>query len=311
MRCSVYLLVLGMFLRRLVTAVGMALLIVLITTALSRNLPGDACSALLADRASRETYAQCLRDQPSPFARFLYTFKRLGRGDLGISLRTGQPVLGEIRAQLPDTLKLAGMTLLLALPLGVAGGLWAAHLSTHWIGRALNWAAVALVAMPGFLLIFLLIAVLVSWLGLLPLLDGATTFKGMLLPLLALGLPNAALALRVMRGITIRELRRDYVRTARAKGLSQEIVLFRHVLRNLMPAMIGLANIMFLELLDGAILIEAMFSRPGLGRYTANAMRRHDYPALQGVVLVITVLTLGVNIAADSLRVWFIPQKRD
>lgn len=291
----------------LCSALGLMVLIILITAQLGARMPGDFCTVILSERSSASSLEQCRRQQPGTAARVAYTFRQFAHGSLGTSLISGQPVLGEILDRLPQTLLLAVLTLLFGLIGGIPLGLWAAYKQGHWLGRVINVAAVALLAMPGFLLIVLLSEFLAGELRIVRRLHDSHDPWSFVLPVLSLGLPVVALTLRVTRSITLRELQRDYVRTARAKGLSARAILLVHVGRNLAPGLLGLVTVLFLELLDGALLIEAVLSRPGLGNYTAKAMGRHDYPALQGVLLVVTALTFLVSQSAEALRVWMNP----
>ncbi|HYF65324.1 MAG TPA: ABC transporter permease [Herpetosiphonaceae bacterium] len=282
-------------------------LITLITAKLGATMPGDFCAVILSERSSASSLAQCKSQQPDVLERFAYTFRNLARGSLGTSLVSGQPVLGDILQRLPQTLILAALALLLGLIGGIPLGLWAAYRRGHWLARVINISAVALLAMPGFLLVVLLSELLAGELRIVRRLHDSDDPWSFVLPVLSLGLPIIALIMRVTRSITLRELARDYVRTARAKGLTAKTILLVHVARNLAPGLLGLVTILFLELIDGALLIEAMFSRPGLGNYTAKALSRHDYPALQGVLLIVTAITFVVIQSAESLRAWLNP----
>jgi ABC-type dipeptide/oligopeptide/nickel transport system permease component len=289
------------------SVLGLMILITLIMAKLGATMPGDFCTAILSERASASSLAQCHSQQPDVLGRFVYTFGHLARGSLGTSLISGQPVLGEILQRLPQTLVLAVLALALGLIGGIPLGLWTAYRRGHWLARVINISAVALLAMPGFLLVVLLSELFAGQLRIVRRLHDSDDPWSFVLPVLSLGLPIIALTMRVTRSITLGELARDYVRTARAKGLAAKTILLVHVARNLAPGLLGLITVLFLELIDGALLIEAMFSRPGLGNYTAKALSRHDYPALQGVLLVVTALTFVVIQSAESLRGWLNP----
>jgi peptide/nickel transport system permease protein len=297
------------FCRFIAAATIFVLLLVIITGHLGAAVPGDFCAVVMPDRSSAASLAACRQHQPSAWQRAEYTLRNLARGSLGTSLISGQPVLTEVFSRLPPTLTIAVGTLALSTLVGVPLGLWIAYKRHTPEGILFNWLAIGLLAMPGFLLAVLLSDLLAGHFQLLRRLYDSEDPWRFTLPILSLSLPTIAEIMRVTRNTTIRELQHDYVRTGRAKGLGPGALLFRHVWRNVMPGLLGLLTIIMLGLIDGAILIEVFLSHPGLGTYTAAALRTHDYPALQGVLLVIAALTYTIGQSAEGVRRWLVHEQ--
>lgn len=285
-----------------------------------RLIPGDVVQLLLGTEASQQQIETLRRvfglDRPLP-VQFADWFSHIIRGDFGTSLRTGRPVLPDIVARFGVTLQLtlAAMliALLVAIPLGVA--------SAARPGRAVDAAArlLALVGLsiPGFWLATVLIlffSLQLRWLPPIgfvsPLDQPALGLQTLLLPAIALGTALAAFVMRMVRSSLLEVLNQDYIRTARAKGLRDENVLYGHALKNAFIPVLTVIGIQIGHLLGGAVIIEEIFSFPGMGRYLLNGIYQRDYPVVQGAVLFIALIFSLVNLLVDVLYAWFDPRIR-
>jgi peptide/nickel transport system permease protein len=300
----------------LAARVGHALLVLLgvalLVFALLHLTPGDPVEALLGESAAsadREALRHALGlDAPltTQLARYL---GGLAHGDLGISLYSQQAVADMIAERLPATLGLACAALLIALviaaPLGMAA---AAQPNSHW-DRATLALVLAGGALPGFVLGPLLMLIFALQLGWFPI-SGADEPGAWVLPAVTLALGMAALLARMLRASLLETLHEDYIKTARAKGLAPHTVLLRHALRNALLPVITLLALQLGTLLAGAVIVETLFSWPGLGQLTVEAIQRRDYPVVQGCVLVISTGYVLVNLLAEWAYAWADPRLR-
>jgi peptide/nickel transport system permease protein len=231
---------------------------------------------------------------------------KVARGDLGASLRTGRPVGRDLAGRFPVTIELAGMGLVVAVAIGLPIGILAALQR----GRVADYLATAFVllglSVPSFWLAVLLILLFALRLGWLP----PTGFHGldeglvlnlrhMLLPALSLGLILAAASTRIVRSSLLEVLGRHFIRTARAKGLAESAVVLRHALRNALIPVVTVIGLQFGTLLGGTVIIEQIFSLPGIGRYALEGINLRDYPIVQGAVLAIALSFTLVNLLVD------------
>jgi peptide/nickel transport system permease protein len=283
----------------LVVVLGVATLVFL----LLHLAPGDPVEAMLGETASGADRA-ALRaelglDAPLPvqYARYLEGLATL---DLGTSLHTRAPVAQAIAARLPHTALLAGaalgLALLLALPLGLYGALRAGSR----VETLTSVAAVLGMSVPSFVLGPLLMMVFAVWLGWLPV-AAAGTPAGLVLPACTLGLVLAALLARMVRAAVREVLAEEYIRSARARGLPEARVLWRHALRNAALPVLTVIGMQLGALLGGAVITEIVFGWPGLGQLTIEAIQRRDYPLVQGCVLVVATSYVVVNRVTDLL----------
>jgi len=297
---------------RRVAALAVTLLFVsLLVFVVVRVLPGDPALVILGLEASPDSVARVRQalglDQPIPvqYARWV---GRALRGDLGRSIQYDLPVgtliLSRLTVTLPLTLLAAGFMIAAAIPLGV----FAATRHRRW-GDYLTMTLSQLgVAVPGFwagLLLILLFSVRLGWMqsgGF----DGWAAglwhgLRSLLLPAVALGLFQFAVLARTTRSALLEVLREEYVKTARAKGVAERTVLFRHALRNALIPIVTVAGIQLGQLLAGSIILESVFYLPGLGRLTLAAISARDLPVVQGVVLFVASMIVIVNAAVDIL----------
>jgi ABC-type dipeptide/oligopeptide/nickel transport system permease component len=263
--------------------------------------PGDPVQEMVGERADPETIARLRKelhlDEPLLKQFTLYTGGVL-RGDFGNSYITQRPIIQDIRERFPKTLLLAGSAMLLASILGITLGVLSARNPGGWFDRLGLGVAYLGISFPVYwvgLILILVFAVLLKWLP--P--SGYGGIKYLILPALALGSRSIAFLARVTRSSMLDVLGGDFVRTARAKGLKERVVVVRHALRNALIPIITVLGLDFGYYLTGSILTETIFSWPGLGRYVVNAITRRDLPAIQGSVLFLSVVFVLVNLLTD------------
>jgi ABC-type dipeptide/oligopeptide/nickel transport system permease component len=263
--------------------------------------PGDPVQEMVGERADPETIARLRKelhlDEPLLKQFTLYTGGVL-RGDFGNSYITQRPIIQDIRERFPKTLLLAGSAMLLASILGITLGVLSARNPGGWFDRLGLGIAYLGISFPVYwvgLILILVFAVILKWLP--P--SGYGGIKYLILPALALGSRSIAFLARVTRSSMLDVLGGDFVRTARAKGLKERVVVVRHALRNALIPIITVLGLDFGYYLTGSILTETIFSWPGLGRYVVNAITRRDLPAIQGSVLFLSVVFVLVNLLTD------------
>lgn len=269
-----------------------------------RIAPGDPLIALLGEEAQGMSRAALdeLRVQygfdRDPVSQYLSFLSGAVRGDLGESVRTGQPVLREIAVRLPATLQLAGAGMAIALVLGLSLGVLAAVYRRTFVDYLAVIVALAGVSIPVFwsgLILMLYFALELGWLPA----SGYGTWRHLVLPAVAIGFSSSAIIARVTRSSMIEVLRSDYIRTARAKGVPDRRVHMRHALRNAMLPIVTVVGLQFGGLLGGSVLTETVFAWPGLGRLVVDSIRAQDLPLVQGSVLFIAVVFILINLLVD------------
>ena len=288
-------------LRRLLLSIPTLFGVLVVAFLLLYVAPGDPVMAMVGERADEATIARLraeLRlDDPLP-VQFGHYLGGIVKGDLGKSYITNRPIRKDILERFPKTLQLAGAAMLLATVFGVTLGV----VSGRFPGSAIDRFGLAIaylgISFPVYwvgLLLILLFAVTLHWLP--P--SGFGGIRYLALPALALGMRSIAFLARMTRSAMLDALGADYVRTARAKGLSEFVVVSRHALRNAMIPIITVLGLDFGAYLTGSILTETIFSWPGLGRYVVNAIARRDLPAIQGSVLFLSAVFVLVNLITD------------
>lgn len=295
-------------LQRVIVAALTILGTIVLVFALVRVLPGDPALALLGDYApstSPEELAELRSslglDRPLPEQLVRYVVDVL-QGDLGTSFRTGQPVIAEIAANIPATLVLIAASLIVTLGVGIPAGIFAASHRNRPGDYLVMTGAMLALASPSFWFAILLIYVFAYGLGWFPTFGAGTgleAFRFLVLPAVAVGLRSAALVARMTRSTMLEVLGEDYVRTAHAKGLFERGILYGHALPNAALPIVTIIALDIAFLLSSAIVIEAVFARPGLGKLLVDAMIGRDYPVVQGTVLVFAVGVVIVNSIAD------------
>jgi ABC-type dipeptide/oligopeptide/nickel transport system permease component len=287
--------------RRLLLAIPTLVGVLVVVFALLYVAPGDPVLEMVGERADSATIARLRKelrlDEPLPNQFAHYAGGAL-RGDLGRSYITGRPILRDIRERFPKTLELAAAAMLLAAITGITIGVASAARPGGWFDRiamALTYVGISAPVYWVGLILILLFAVILRWLP--P--SGFGDVRYLVLPALALGSRSIAFLARMTRSAMLEVLGGDYIRTARAKGLRERVVLTRHALRNALIPVITVLGLDFGYYLTGSILTETIFSWPGLGRYVVNAISRRDLPAIQGSVLFLSVVFVLVNLITD------------
>lgn len=302
--------------RRVVSLVPVWLGISVLAFALSLLVPGDAVRQTLQqqgiDAPSAEQVAAMRRelglDQPPP-VRYVRWLGDAVRGDLGTSFRTGEPVLLSLVERFPRTAQLALTAVLLGLALALPIGVVSAIHRERPLDHVSRIGALLGASIPSFWLAYLLIIAFAVQLKLLPV-AGATTPQHLVLPALTLAVGAGATLTRLTRSAMLEELSHEYVRTARAKGLAEQVVIVAHALRNALIAIVTVTGIRLAALLGGAVIVETIFAWPGIGKYVVDSITARDYPTIQGFVLFTGTVVLLINLVVDLTYVWLDPRVR-
>jgi peptide/nickel transport system permease protein len=306
--------------KRLLVAVPTLLIISIFVFSLQKLLPGDPILAMAGEERDPQVL-EYLREKyrlndPVAYQYVAWLGSAL-RGDLGISLRTNQPVLLLIAQKLPPTIQLAVMAMAFAILVGVPMGILAAIRKNTVFDYVASIVALSGLSIPNFWLGIMLILLVSVQLGWLPasgyesiFIDPVKSIKTMLMPSFVLGTALAATLMRHTRSAMIGVLSSDYIRTARAKGLPERAVVLEHSFRNALLPIITLGALLFGELLAGAVLTEQIFTIPGFGKLIVDAVFNRDYAVVQGVVLCTAVGFILMNLIADILYVLLNPRMR-
>lgn len=305
--------------QRLLFSIPVFLGVVTIVFLVVRVLPGDPAQAALGDYASKEA-VEALREKmglndplPVQYVRFLTD---LLRGDLGKSMITSSPISDQIAHNLPYTLELTFTAILIGSALGIPIGVYTA---THrnrlpdYIGRVISLAGLSVPAFYLGILLILLFAVELKWLPAIGVGDGSDIedrVRHLILPALTLGLVMTASVARLSRSAMLNVLSQDYVRTARAKGLAEYVVLVRHALRSALIPIVSLTGVWAVSLIGDSVTTEIVFSRPGLGKMMVGAMLQRDYTALQSIMAIYTGFVVIINLITDLIYGFVDPRIR-
>ena len=288
-------------LKRLLIGVLVVLCVSLVIFGILQAMPGDPVELMTSPRVSQAKVAEIRArwglDQP-PVVQYFYWLGNVLTGNFGVSITTGQAVTYLIAQRLPYTLMLTGVAIVVEYAIAIPLGLFAAVHKDGPFDRAMNVIMVVLWTMPGFWLGVLLIMLFSIRLGALPI-SGYSGPVSMILPVLTLALPNLAQTFRLTRSEVLDVLDARYVKTATAKGLLRDKVLVRHVLRN---ALIPVTVTFFLSLpwlIGGAVVVENVFAWPGMGQLLWTGIQKQDFPIVQGIVFVISILTVICNLIGD------------
>jgi peptide/nickel transport system permease protein len=307
-------------LRRAAAAVPTLLVVSIVVFVLQQMLPGDAAEALAGEERDPQVIAYIRAhyhlDQPLPVRYALWVWALL-HGDFGESIRSHEPVLSLIATKLPVTVELAALAMAWALVIGIPMGVIAALRKGTVVDFLANAIGLSGYSIPHFwlgIMLILLVSVELGWLpasGYVSLAeDPLGNLRVMLMPSLVLGTNSAAVLMRHSRSAMIATLRTDYVRTARAKGLFERLVVLRHALRNALIPIITMGALQIGELLAGAVLTEQVFTIPGFGKLIVDGVFNRDFAVVQGVVLVTACAFILVNLLADLAYVLANPRIR-
>lgn len=327
--------------RRLAFMVLVLLGVSVITFLLSHVVPADPVAAALGDHATQHEVERVRHDlglDKPVLVQFGIYMKNLAQGDLGISIRDNQPVLQEIKTYLPATLELSTAAILVAILIGIPAGAISSVFKDRWQDQFTRVVSLVGVSLPVFYLALVLLGLFYNKLGWLPgpgqlgsYTDPPTPITGMVvldallegnwpavsdgllhlvLPAFVLGFYSAGTITRMTRSSMLEVLSRDYVRTARAKGLKERLVVVRHALRNAMIPTVTVIGLAYGSLLSGAVLTETIFSWPGIGRFATDSVVNLDIPAIMGVTLVAALIYSVANLVVDILYARLDPRIR-
>lgn len=275
--------------------------------------PGDPADIILGDQATRADKAMFRKehglDAPFVVQYFRYMKGIVTRGDLGTSYVTKQPVTREILQRFPTTCKLAAFSIVIAVIIGVSAGIISATRQYSLLDNVCRVVSMAGVSMPNFwlgMMLIILFAVVLKWLP--P--SGFSTPKHWILPAITIGANSAANIMRMTRSSMLEVIRQDYIRTARARGESERVVIWNHALKNALIPIITVIGLSFGRLLGGAVMTESIFSIAGLGKLMVDAIKVKNIPMIQGGVLFIAFVMVLLNLVVDVLYAYADPRIR-
>lgn len=305
---------------RLLQSIPVLILVSVISFGIMKLVPGDPAILIggpTATPAELDNIRKNLGlDQPFHVQMWRY-YAGLARGDLGTSLLLGKPVLEATLERVPVSLSIAVYSMVLTLLIGISCGIVAALNRNTWLDQAAMVFALIGVSLPNFWLGLMLIIVLSVQLGWLPTggyVPWQTDFVGWLktatMPAISLALLQVGLLARITRSTMLEVLRQDYIRTARAKGLPEVIVIAKHAFRNVMIPVVTVIGVIFSVLISGSVVVESVFSVPGIGSLLGSAVLRRDYPMIQGGLLLVAATLLMLNLLVDVLYAYFDPRVR-
>jgi peptide/nickel transport system permease protein len=306
--------------KRLLQLIPTLFFVSVIIFGLQRLLPGDPALAMAGEERDPAVLEQIRRqyrlDQPLP-VQYAAWVAGIVTGNLGESMRLKEPVFRLITQKFPVTMQLALMAIVISLTIGVTAGVVSAVWRNSWIDYAANIVALAGISTPNFWLGIMLIFLFSVNLGWLPASGYVSPFedfwqsvKTTILPAFVLGNSLAAVLMRHTRSAMLTALAADYVRTARAKGLPERVVILKHAMRNALTPVITLGALELGTLLSGAVLTEQVFSIPGFGKLIVDSVFNRDYPVVQGVVLITATAYILLNLIADVLYILVNPRLR-
>lgn len=293
--------------RRLLFSLVTLFLVASLVFVIVRVIPGDPAQTMLGDQASQEALA-ALRGRlglDRPIAvQYVAFLADVARGRWGLSMVSGRSVLGELMGVLPSTLELTLAALVLGAAIGMPLGVFAALKRNRLADYAIRVGSLAGISFPAFVSGLFLLLVFAIHVPLFPVINAggetlAQTLHQLVLPAVNLGLIVAAYVTRVMRSALLEVAQEDYVRTARAKGLAEHVVIWVHCLRNAVLPVVTFLGLYMGILIGSAVLTEIVFSRPGLGKLIVTALNQRDYTTLQGLVLAYTFMLIGINTLTD------------
>jgi peptide/nickel transport system permease protein len=298
--------------RRLLLLVPVLLGVSLASFGLLQLVPGDPALILAGEEATEETLARIRQehglDRALPVQYVVYLMNAV-RGNLGVSIQSRQPVATLIAQRFPFTLKLTCLAILVSAALGVVAGVIAATRRNSTLDLAALLGSLVGISLPIFwlgLLMILVFAVKLRWLPA----GGSGTAAHLVLPAVVLGAASSAVIARMTRASMLEVLRQDYVRTARAKGVAERLVVYRHALGNAMIPILTVFGLEFGYNLGGAVLTETVFSLPGAGRLIVEGIFARDYPVVQGAMLIVATTFVLVNLLTDVAYAFFDPRIR-
>ena len=286
--------------------------VLLLTFLLVHAVPGDPVEVMLGESASSADRTQLQADlgldKPIAF-QFASYLGKLAQGDFGVSIHSKKPIADLLAERLPATAKLALLALTIAISIGLPLGIIAALKFRHWPDKLATLLSLSISAMPHFWLGPMLMMVFALWLGLLPV-SGMESGTAIILPALTLGFGLAAILTRMTRASMLEVLHEDFIRTARAKGLTERTVILRHALRAALLPIVTVLGLQLGSLLAGTVITETVFAWDGIGRLLVESIEKRDYPVTQACVLVIALVYVLVNLVTDVIYTKIDPRVR-
>ena len=298
--------------KRLLGVVPVVFGVAFLTFLLVHAVPGDPVEVMLGESASSADRMQLQADlglnQPI-YVQFGVYLNKLAHGDLGVSIHSKKPIVDLLAERLPATAKLALLALSFAISIGLPLGIIAALKVNQWPDKLANLLSLSISAMPHFWMGPMLMMVFALWLGLLPV-SGMESGAAIILPALTLGFGLAAILTRMTRASMLEVLHEDFIRTARAKGLTEYAVILRHALRAALLPIVTVLGLQLGSLLAGTVITETVFSWDGVGSLLVESIEKRDYPVMQACVLVVAFFYVTVNLATDIIYTKIDPRVR-
>jgi ABC-type dipeptide/oligopeptide/nickel transport system permease component len=277
--------------------------VLVLTFLLIHLVPGDPVEVMLGESASvtdRDQLREQLGLNQPLIVQFGQYLNNLAHGDLGQSIHTKTPIIELFKARYPASIKLAVLSLIIGITIGVPLGVYAALKAGHWQDLVVTIVSVRLSAMPVFWLGPMLMLLFAVWLGWLPV-SGMDEPSAIILPALTLGFGLSAILTRMTRTSLLEVLNEDFIRTARAKGLSEREVVFRHALRAALLPIVTIVGLQMGSLLAGTVITETIFSWDGIGRLLVESIEKRDYPVTQACVLAVALSYVVINLLTDIM----------
>lgn len=299
-------------LKRLISFFNVVFGVLLLTFLLIHLVPGDPVEVMLGESASsadRATLRAELGLNQPLLQQFGIYLNKLAHADFGVSIHTKTPIIELLKSRYPATLQLALLALLIGLLIGIPLGIYSALKAGHWQDILVTIVSVRISAMPAFWLGPILMLIFAVWLGWLPV-SGMESNASIILPAVTLGFGLSAILTRMTRTSLLEVLNDDYIRTARAKGLPERVVILRHAMRAALLPIITIVGLQMGGLLAGAVITETIFSWDGIGRLLVESIEKRDYPVTQACVLVVALSYVMVNLATDMLYILADPRVR-
>jgi len=309
--------VVGRLLLMIPTLIGVAIL----TFVIMRAVPGDIVALRYAGSSVPQSVIDQERhilglDKPM-WAQFVDWMTSISRGDLGQSLWTGHSVIEEVQVRMPLSIELAILATLFAVVLAIPLGVIAAVKQDSWVDYAIRVFSIGGLAMPSFWIGIMMVLITLTFFGWAPPVvftplfeDPVANLAGLILPAIAVGYRYSAVSMRMTRSTVLEVLREDYVRTARAKGLRETLVVVRHALRNALLPVVTVVSLEFAFLIGGLVVTEQVFNLNGIGKLLVDAVAHRDYPLIQALVLLLASVFVIVNFVVDMVYVVLDPRIR-
>ncbi len=298
-------------LTRLVLLIPIVLGVSFIVFSIMALTPSDPARLILGERAEESAIIELNRqlgfDKPFIVRYFNYVKDAVTKFDFGMSYVTREPVLKEVVVRFPNTLKIAFLSVLFSALIGIPLGILSAVKQYSVVDAIASVSAMFFAAVPGFWLGMMFMLIFTLWLGWLPA-SGVGNYRYFIMPIMTMAIPSSAFLLRLTRSTMLETIRQDYIRTARAKGASEDLVIFKHALKNALLPIITILGINFGAQLGGAIVVESIFSIPGLGSLLVNAIRQKDVPQVMASTIFLATLFCLIIVLVDLMYAFIDPR---